>query len=147
MKICMACSAGGHLAEILQLMPAVEKEDVFFVTYMHMNSTNLKYKKYFVSNVNKNPLDWVKNTVKSFFIMLKERPKLIITTGAGVAVPSCLFGKLFGSKIIYIEGFARVNSKSATSKFMYPFADIFLVQWKGLLKLYGKKAEYHGAVF
>ena len=50
----------------------------------------------------------------------------------------CLMGKIFGSKIIFIETFANKNSKTVTGKYVYKFADLFLVQWEEMLKLYPK---------
>lgn len=79
-------------------------------------------------------------------ILKKEKPDFVITTGALIAFPFCIFAKLRGTKIIYIESFARVNNQSLTGKLVYPFADLFLVQWEPLLKFY-PKAKYVGGIF
>ena len=50
----------------------------------------------------------------------------------------CILGKIFGSKIIYIETFANRNKKTATGRLLYPIADLFIVQWEEMLKLYPK---------
>ena len=63
-----------------------------------------------------------------------------------VSFPFCLVGKLKRKKIIYIESFARVDKKSLTGRLVYPFADLFLVQWEPMLKCY-PKAEYVGGIF
>ena len=57
-----------------------------------------------------------------------------------------LIGKIFGSKIIYIETFANINSKTITGSLVYKFADLFIVQWESMLKLY-PKAEFGGWIF
>lgn len=147
MKICLACSAGGHLAEILQIIDAVKGHDVFFLTYKAENSENLKYKTHFVENVTRNPVTLVKNTIQTIKVLFKERPKIIISTGAGVAIPACYFGKLLGTKVIFIETFCMPTKGSLAGRFAYPIADKFLVQWKDQLKNYGRKAEYRGSVF
>jgi beta-1,4-N-acetylglucosaminyltransferase len=72
---------------------------------------------------------------------------VIISTGAGVAVPTCFLGKfLFKSKFIFIESFCRIKEPSLSGKLIYPIADLFFVQWKNLLNFYGKKAIYRGSV-
>ena len=48
----------------------------------------------------------------------------------------CCIGKLLGSKIIYIESFANITTKTITGKFLYPIADKFIVQWDSMKKLY-----------
>ena len=77
---------------------------------------------------------------------MQEKPEVIITTGALIAFPFCLIGKLKKTKVIYIESFARVNNKSLTGKLVYPFADLFIVQWESMLELY-PKAKYTGGIF
>lgn len=77
---------------------------------------------------------------------MKYRPKYIVTTGAHTAGPMCCLGKIFGSKIIYIETFANVHTKTVTGRLIYYFADLFIVQWESMLKVY-PKATYGGWIF
>ena len=86
------------------------------------------------------------NTIKSFFIYLKIRPKYIVSTGAHTAGSMCLIGHLLGSKIIFIETFANSSSKSKTGSIVYKFADLFIVQWESMLELY-PNAVYGGWIF
>lgn len=146
MKICLSCSAGGHLTEMLQLMEAFKGHKTFFITFKEESSKDLK-NAYFVKDPKRNPFKIFINILQTIRILLKEKPDVIVTTGAGISIASCFFGKLLGAKIIYIEGYARVNTKSLTGKIIYPIADVFLVQWKSLVKAYGKKAQYKGSVF
>ena len=71
-------------------------------------------------------------------LYLKYHPDYIVTTGAHIAGPMCCIGKIFGSKIIFIETFANKNKKTATGRIVYLFADLFIVQWEEMLKLYPK---------
>ena len=52
----------------------------------------------------------------------------------------CYLGKIFGSKIIYIETFANRNKKTATGRLIYPIADLFIVQWEEMLKNISKSS-------
>ena len=83
--------------------------------------------------------------LKTIVLYFKIRPKVIITTGTHTAGPMCYLGKIFGSKIIYIETIANINTKTATGRLIYPIADLFLVQWKEMLKIY-PKAVYAGKI-
>ena len=58
----------------------------------------------------------------------------------------CVLGKILGSKIIYIETFANRNTKTATGKLIYRFADLFIVQWEEMLELY-PKAVLGGSIY
>ena len=87
-----------------------------------------------------------KNTVIAWKVLKKERPHLIISTGAAVAVPFFYIGKLFGAKTIYIEVFDRIDRPTLTGKLVYPVADGFVVQWEEMKHVY-KKAVNLGSIF
>jgi UDP-N-acetylglucosamine:LPS N-acetylglucosamine transferase len=150
MKICIACSAGGHLTEALQLLPILKKYKFFIFTYFikGYQSDIRKYKVYYCKNPGRNFLKILKLFLLSYTILLKEKPNVIISTGAGVAIPICVLGKLFFKcKLIFIESFTRVYQPTITGKILYWFSDLFIVQWKYLLRYYGKKAIYGGFLF
>ena len=67
-----------------------------------------------------------------------EKPDVIISSGAAVAVPFFYIGKLMGAKLIYIEVYDRIDKSTITGRIVYPIADRFIVQWEDMLKLYPK---------
>lgn len=133
--LCVVCSAGGHLTEALLAIEGLDYPN-YYVTYRlpHLSRTLAGKELYFITNPHKNPFKYAINCVQSLVIYLKKRPKFILSTGSGMAIASCLIGRLFGSKIIYIETGARVSSPSLTGKLMYRFSHLFIVQWKPLMK-------------
>jgi UDP-N-acetylglucosamine:LPS N-acetylglucosamine transferase len=145
MKICLAASGGGHLKEITFTEPFYEKYNHFFATFRRPNSLSLaeKEKVYFIVDPGINLLKLIKNIFQSIKIFLREKPDVIISTGAGVAIPICYIGKLFGSKIIFIESFCRTEKPSLSGRLVYPISDLFIVQWEKL-KEYCPKAIYGG---
>ncbi|VVB64352.1 Oligosaccharide biosynthesis protein Alg14 like protein [uncultured archaeon] len=149
MKICLVCSHGGHFAEMKRLRDALEDYDYFFVTYEAESTKNLK-NAYFIkyeSSSLKLKIMILGTFFKAFKILIKEKPDVIISTGGGeIAVPFCYIGKIFGINIIYIETLARVTTRSAGGRLVYPIADLFLVQWESLLDKYGSKAKYWGNI-
>ena len=150
LKLCVAFSTGGHFAESMQLVNCLQGFDVFYVAPKAVTTKNL-IKIYFLSDscqLGGIILSMILNAIISSRIVLLEHPDVIITTGAEIVIPLCYIAKmLLGTKIIFIETFARVNSPSFTGRVLYPISDIFLVQWESLLKHYRDKAKYVGRVF
>jgi len=146
MKIALVCSSGGHLTEMLLLMEAFENHEIFFVTYDHPTTKQLGYKKFLIENIGTNPWKMIKASLKFLKILRREKPTLIISTGAEISVPCFILARIMGIKTIYIESWCRVVHKSFSGKILYYFTNTFLVQWPQLLERYGKKARYEGAV-
>ncbi|NCN38932.1 MAG: UDP-N-acetylglucosamine--LPS N-acetylglucosamine transferase [Candidatus Aenigmarchaeota archaeon] len=138
MKIALVASGGGHLKEISFIESFYKKHDHFFVTFERPNSISLakKEKVHFVIDPKRNPIKLIQNIIQSITIFLKEKPDVIISTGAGVAIPICYFGKLFDAKIIFIESFCRTEEPSLTGKLVYPISDLFIYQWEKLKEFY-----------
>lgn len=139
--------------ELMQLLPAVEGHDFYIVTEKNHSSLDVlkRFRHYLLlqqdrRNILKFALRFSYNAMVSVFHLLKERPDVIITTGAGASYPTTRFGKFMGIKIIYVESFAKLTSHSLAGKKTYPYADKFFVQWPEMLKVY-PKAEYHGTVY
>ena len=93
-----------------------------------------------------NPASWIIGSILSAYLAAKEKPDIVITTGAGIVVFFCVFAKLLGSKLVFIESMAKVKHPTLTAKMLYPFADLFIVQWPDLLK-YFPRAKYLGRLF
>jgi beta-1,4-N-acetylglucosaminyltransferase len=146
LNICLTCSHGGHLTDMKQLMRAFEGHSVFFVTYRHRVTMDLK-KKYCVKNFGKNPVKLFASFPKMFRILLHEKPDVIVSTGAEIAIPIFYAAWILGIKTMFIECSCRVKEPSWTAKIVYPVAGMFLVQWKQLLPKLGKKAQYQGGLY
>ena len=150
-KICFISSAGGHLEQIKQLKSLKECYDYYYVLPRNKSTEKFTEKKYFVSEfIRNNKLLYVVGLMITFvqqlFIFLKERPDVVITTGAGLAIPTCIYAKLFKKKVVYIETIARINSVNKTGKLIYKYADLFIVQWETLLEFY-PNATYGGWIY
>jgi UDP-N-acetylglucosamine:LPS N-acetylglucosamine transferase len=154
-KVMFISSTGGHLSEMMQLAPMFNKYESFIITEKTKSNMYLKDKYpnkvgYMVYGTKSNmllyPFKLLYNCFKSLFYYIKIRPKVIITTGAHTAGPMCCIGKLFGSKIVYIETLANISTKTITGRVIYHFADLFIVQWESMLKLY-PKAVYGGWIY
>ena len=154
-KVLFISSTGGHLSELLQLTPLFNKYDYHIITEKDKSTQNLKEKynkkiSYLKYGSRKSffiyPFIFLYNCFKTLYYYIKIRPKYIVTTGTHTAVPMCYLGKLFGSKIIFIETFANIDTKTLSGKLVYPISDLFIVQWEEMTKLY-PKAIYGGSIF
>ena len=154
-RVLFISSTGGHLSELLMLEPLFEKYDSYLITEKDKTTIFLKkkYKNklgYLIYGTKDHlftyPFKLLGNCFKSLYYYFKFKPEFIVTTGAHSAGPICCIGKIFGSKIIYIETFANIHSKTITGRLIYHFADLFIVQWENMLKLY-PKATYGGWIY
>ncbi len=151
MKICFISSSGGHWEELMCLKGLADKYDSFFVTEEGGQSVDSKLDRiYTCPQINRREKGFAGHFLKLFSaarrVLRTEKPDVVITTGALIAFPFCLLAKLSGKKVIYIESFARVHNRSLTGRLVYPFADLFLVQWESMLACY-PKAKYVGGIF
>lgn len=153
-KVVFISSTGGHLNELLQLKPLIKKYNSYIITEKTKSNLSLKDKfdkvYYLIYGTKKNLFTYFFkfsfNILKSLFLFMKIRPNVIITTGTHTAVPMCYIGKIFGSKIIYIETFANSKTKTVAGRLVYPIADNFIVQWESMLELY-PKAIFGGWIY
>lgn len=154
-KVLFISSTGGHLSELLQLKPLFKDYDYHIIT--EKTESNMYLRKMFKHKVSylyygtkHNMLTYwfifPANCVRSFLLYIKYRPDVVITTGAHTAVAMCHIAHFFKKKVIYIETFANVTTKTLSGKLCYPIADYFIVQWKEMLELY-PDAIYAGWIF
>lgn len=154
-KVLFIASTGGHLNELMQLKPIFENYNYYLITEKTKSNISLTskfpHKISFLVYGTKDkkliyPFKLLYNCIKSLFLYIKIRPRYIVTTGTHTAVPICYLGKLFGTKIIFIETFANSETKTLSGKLIYPIANLFIVQWESMLKLY-PKAIYGGWIY
>lgn len=154
-KVMFISSTGGHLNELLQLKPLFSKYEYCIVTEKTKSNESLvetypnrvSYLWYGTkNNLWKYSFVFPLNIVKSLCLFMKYKPDVIVTTGAHTCVPMCYIAHLFRKKIVYIETFANIYTKTMTGKLVYPIADHFIVQWESMLELY-PNATYGGWIF
>lgn len=141
MKICLVGSSGGHLIQLYQLKKWWTKHERFWVTFDKQDSRSLlkDEETYWCYHpTNRNIKNLIKNTFLSIKILFKEKPDIIISTGAAPAIPFFYIGKLMRCKVIYIEVYDRIELPTVTGKLVYPIADEFILQWEEQKKFYPK---------
>ena len=150
-KICFIASSGGHFEQIMMLKPLMQKHDSFVVTEKtNYSVSNEDIPFYYLKQVNRHEIKFIYymiiNSIKTLKIFLKEKPDVVISTGALSTIPMCLLAKIFRKKLIFIESFAKIKSPTLTGKLIYKFADQFYVQWEEMKKVY-PEAIYKGGIY
>lgn len=147
MKVCLAGSSGGHLTHLYLLKPFWKDRERFWVTFDKEDARSILENEIFYPcyyPTNRNLKNLIKNTILAFKILRKERPDIIVSSGAAVAVPFFYLGKIFGAKTVYIEVFDRIDAPTMTGKLVYPVTDRFIVQWEEMKKVYPKAINLGG---
>jgi len=128
-RVCWAYSPGGHRAELERATAGIAFADCFHVTFAGgREPPRGDFRLYEVAHPRRSPWRTVLATWQTLRIMLRERPALVLSTGADVAVPAIVIGKLMGAAVIYVESAATL-APSLTGRLAYPFADLFIVPW------------------
>ncbi len=147
-QICLAASAGGHLSQLLLIAEVWKDRDVFFVTSLDVAAQNLQKqgKTYVVGECNReHPVRTFGVLWKCLWIVLRQRPSVVISTGAAPGLLLCFWGKLYGAKIIWLDSIANARKLSMSGWMIRPFADLILSQWPDVAAKYSK-VEYVGEV-
>ncbi len=137
------------MVQARQLAPVYEKYDHFYVTFSGGIADEMKseHRVHTVPDVLRHkPWSWFAGLIPSLRIAWKERPDVVISTGAGAIVPFCVFAKMLGAKLIFLESMAKVVKPTWTARMLYPISDLFLVQWPDLVKFF-PKAQFKGRLF
>lgn len=139
MKVLMVCSSGGHLTQLMCLKPWWQDLERCWVTFDTEDAVSKLAGEDVVwahHPTTRNLRNLARNSVLAWQTMTRFRPDVVVSTGAGVAVPFFWFHRHFGSSTVYLEVFDRVDSRTVTGRLCRPFADLFLVQWPEQQRLY-----------
>ena len=145
--ICLIASNGGHLTQLITLLEGCQRWGCSVVTAYddHLREFAESQRTFFVTDFGRNGFRLIRNVLEAFHLILREWPRVVITTGAGIAVPICYWAKLLGARVMYVETISRVNMPSLTGRALHPIADHFFVQWPELVGSFAK-AEFRGAL-
>lgn len=128
----LVCSPGGHLLQMLHLQGAWEGIDRTWITLAAPDSDYLLRDERRVlarGPTNRSARALLANLRLAWRVVRRERPDVILSTGAALAVPFFLIGKLFGARLVYVESLTRTDRLSLSGRLVYPLADAFFVQW------------------
>jgi len=148
LKICLAASSGGHLTQLLKLSESWRGYDIFFMTTTTVVREKLSRfgKVYIVGECNRrHPIRVLLVLSRCIKIVFRERPGVVISTGAAVGCLVSFLAKILGAKIIWIDSITNVEKMSLSGRMVKHIADLVLVQWIELVDKYSN-VEYVGKV-
>lgn len=128
----LVCSPGGHLQQLLALRPAWEDMDRTWVTLPGADVGHLLEGESVVlahGPTNRSLTKLLRNLLLAWRTVRGLRPDVILSTGAALAVPFFLVGRLLGCRVVYVESLTRTRSLSLSGRMVYPLAHAFFVQW------------------
>jgi len=148
--VLLVCSSGGHLLQLRSLRAAWGGLGHLWVTFDKSDARSLLVGERGVfahGPTNRNIPNLLRNLILAWRLIRRRRPRTIITTGAGVAVPFCWIGWLHGSRVVYVESFTRIDSVSLSCRLIEPVAERVYVQWPEMQRLLPKARYVGGNVF
>lgn len=148
MRVLLVCSPGGHLQQMLALEPAWRGMKRSWVTLEGPDVEYLLREERVTLGrgpTNRSLLNLLRNLRLAWRLLRRERPDAILSTGAGLAVPFFLAGKLLRIRLVYVESLTRTESISLSGRLLYPFANRFFAQWPAAAERL-KRAEYAGSI-
>lgn len=148
-ELLLVCSSGGHLLQLHALEDAWRPFVRCWVSFDKSDVGSLLAGERVVfahGPTNRSVKNLVKNLVLAFTVIRRCRPRVILTTGAGVAVPFAWIGRVAGARVVYVESLTRIESPSLSCRLIRPVASRIYVQWPELVaRVPG--ARYVGSVF
>ena len=138
--VLLVASGGGHLGQLLALAPWWSAHDRTWVTFETVNAAALGDDRVVFAHhpTTRNIPNLARNLVLAWRVLRRERPDVVVTTGAGVAVPFFVLAKALGVRTVFIEVYDRIDSRTLTGRLCRPLSDLFLVQWERQRELYGQ---------
>jgi UDP-N-acetylglucosamine:LPS N-acetylglucosamine transferase len=131
----LVCSCGGHLLTLWSLRSAWEEFSRVWVTFEKSDSRSLLGEERVVfahGPTNRNLKNTLRNLPLAWRTIRAVRPKVVLTTGAGVAVPFAWIGRLYGARVVFVESISRIDDLSLSCRLVARICDRIYVQWPDL---------------
>lgn len=138
-RVLLVGSSGGHLAQLLALEPwwaAYRRMWVTFRTPDAMSLLSDEVVGWAYHPTTRNIPNLLRNSWLSARVLLRFRPRVVVSTGAGVALPFFVFARVLRIPTVYIEVYDRIDSPTLTGRLCRPFTSLFLVQWEEQRRFY-----------
>lgn len=138
-KILAVASGGGHWVQMMRMVPAFDGHSVVFVSTQESHRVQVGTNRFYtVKDGNRwQKVRLLRMAAKLLFIMLRERPDVVISTGAAPGYFSLRFGKLLGARTVWVDSIANAERLSLSGQHAGRFADLWLTQWAHLAKPQG----------
>jgi UDP-N-acetylglucosamine:LPS N-acetylglucosamine transferase len=145
-RVLAVASGGGHWIQLRRLMSALRDCDVAYVTTLHSCRAHVPDSRFYVvGDANRDTkARLLLMALRMAFILLRERPDVVISTGAAPGYFAVRLGKLIGARTIWVDSMANAERLSLCGRQVGAHADVWLTQWPHLARPEGP--FYEGAV-
>lgn len=131
-KVLAVSSGGGHWIQLMRISPAFDGMDVVYASTQEEGALGVEFEKYYklrdATRFNKRSIAIV--TFQAFRMLLKERPDVVVTTGALPGLITLILARaLFGSRTIWIDSIANCEVLSTSGRIAKRFSSLWLTQW------------------
>ena len=142
-RVLLVCSSGGHLAQLLPLAPWWKQHDRAWVTFRKADAESVLAEErvwWAFHPTTRHAGNFIRNSMLAWRVLRTEHPDVVVSNGAGVAVPFFVLARLLRTSTVYVEVYDRIESPTLTARLCRPFTDLFCVQWPE------QQAFYRGSV-
>ena len=158
-RILAVSSAGGHWVQLQRMRTAWVGCDVTYMT------TKEEYRSHIMSDAMSRGEEtprfyciqaatrWQKHLlvlqlIQIIWVLIKERPQIVISTGAAAGYFALRIGKILGARTIWVDSVANAEELSLSGSKVGKYADLWLTQWPHLAngESATKSPSYAGAV-
>lgn len=145
-KVLAVASGGGHWVQLRRVLPAFEGQEIVLVTVSELYRADADGHRLLLVNdaTRWNRLGSLELALRMLWLVLRERPDVVFTTGAAPGCFALIFGRLLGAKTIWLDSIANIERMSMSGRLVRRFAQLWLTQWPHLAGDDGP--EYAGAV-
>jgi UDP-N-acetylglucosamine--N-acetylmuramyl-(pentapeptide) pyrophosphoryl-undecaprenol N-acetylglucosamine transferase len=131
-------SPGGHLDLLTALAgQALDGEEPVWVTARTAGGRAMRRERrrvILLPDIERRPLWAVPNALAALWVVLRDRPRVVVSSGAGLTVPFCVLARIAGARLVFVETMARVSAPSMSARLLAPLADAVIVQWRELTR-------------
>jgi UDP-N-acetylglucosamine:LPS N-acetylglucosamine transferase len=148
-RVVLVASAGGHLAQLVQLRAYWETYDRVWVSFDKLDVRSRLAGERVVHGhwpTTRSVVNAVRNLHLAWQVLRSERPDLVVTSGAGLGVPFVFAARVLGIRSAYLEVYDRIDSPTLSGRLCHRVVDLFLVQWEEQRRFY-RRAVLAGPVY
>lgn len=139
-RVLLVGSSGGHLTQLLALAPWWQERTRAWVTFDTPDAVAALADEpdvwWAAHPTTRNVPNLLRNLLLAWRVTRRFRPTVVVSTGAGVALPFFLAAKATGARTAYIEVYDRIETPTLTGRLCRPVTDLMLVQWPEQAELY-----------
>jgi len=139
LRVLFVCSTGGHLAQLAPLLPWARRQERLWVTFDKEDARSVLAGEtvcWAFHPTTRNVPNLLRNTWLAWKVLRRYRPQVVISTGAGVAIPFFLLARPFRARTVFVEVYDRIDSPTVTGRAVQRFCDILALQWDEQLRQY-----------